>query len=110
MTIWKISNIEFLPEYNGAKNVVTSIQIVVSGALEYSRKVGIDYSNVGQKEFIDFNNLTEDQLIQWAKNSLGDSGVCMCENMANLKQDFRTELPWKVTIENQQPVEVANGN
>lgn len=89
---WKILNMSVRPAVDNLSNVVSFVmyefylfddekneKIVIRNGGQYLA-VPVDSSN-----FIDFNNLTEEEVISWVKQDLGPNEVELLERMAQHK-------------------------
>lgn len=80
---WKIEQLNCKPSFDGKTNVVETIHWRLNGVDgDYATSVygsqGVTYEE--STDFIEYDNLTEDQLISWVKDILGEEQVTNYEN------------------------------
>lgn len=75
---WSVRNIFCHPNVDGKENVVFNVQYNVqatdgknSFAVERSQEFELDLS----KQFTPFNQLTEEQVLDWVKSALGNDSI-----------------------------------
>ena len=81
--IWKINGISCIKTYQNKNNVVVkvnyhfSIQEIISDTEGYyaahNGNVDLDYKNIS--EFTEYNDLSEEQVLLWVKDSLGQDKI-----------------------------------
>lgn len=107
---WTISMLECMPNYNGLENVVQTIRWRFSG------DDGVNFAEIynatpmavpDPAEFVQYNSLTEEQVVTWLTDALGEHGVesakaAIDARLADLANPpvIIPELPWT-----QQPSE-----
>jgi hypothetical protein len=98
---WKITNLLTLPTLEGQSNVVVNVEWNFIGANDVNTaiiagKTPVKY--VKDNPFIDFEYLTEAQVINWVKEILSDAGI------NSLKQALQSQID---SIENVSNAESA---
>ena len=110
---WHVSSVNVFPEFNGKQNVVATVKFCVAGTdgkntATVSGSQDLTLSDVSQ--FVEYENLTETQIIDWVKTALGESGqfTYTAEISAILTQKtmpvvlpINIPLPWKLPLDNQ---------
>lgn len=101
---WTITTLECVPSANGLENIVQTIRWKFSG------DDGVNYTEISNivvvtppdpNQFVQYGSLTEEQVITWITDSLGEHGVAaakesidsMLEHLANPPVITPT-LPW----------------
>jgi len=101
---WKVESLECVPSLDGKTNVVKTVHWrcwAIDGdhqASVYStQSIGFD----DETNFTDFADLTQDEVIEWVKATMGDAQVTAYENAAQQQLDALVnppvivpELPW----------------
>lgn len=120
---WKIERMECYPEINTFTDVVFNVHWRVNGQEEqyYATNYGsvtLTIPNEGDS-FVPYNELTFDQVIQWVKNTMGETTV------ANIEQSVINQiekqknppvvvlpLPWDSlnTVDTSMNVEISTTN
>jgi len=102
MVIWTIEKLECLTDYNNTPNVVESIfwnveasRVVESNTISTSLK-GKTRITISEGPFIPFDELTEQTVINWLYNKLGDVKLTI-ETGLELKLDD-IQAPQKSTL------------
>ena len=101
---WTVTMLECVPAANGLQNIVQTIRWKLSGddgvnSTEINNVTPIAPPNSG--EFIQYSNLTEEQVITWLTDTLGEQRVAeaksVVDNMLELMANppvITPELPW----------------
>jgi hypothetical protein len=93
MSTWKVVALNAYPKSKGQENVVFTIhwRAELSQDDEIASSYGsVPSTYVAGDPFIEFVDLTEDQVISWAKESLGEEQVAEIE--ANLVSQLKSLL------------------
>jgi hypothetical protein len=105
---WKIETLNCKPSFDGKTNVVETIHWRLNGVDgDYATSVygsqGVTYEE--STDFIEYDNLTEDQLISWVKDTLGEEQVTNYENSVTSQLELlknpvvvNPPLPWGNSI------------
>ena len=102
---WKISGLTTLPNQNGQNDVVVLANYIYSGndgtnTIDF---VGSESFNYNGGEFIQFNQLTEQDVIKWVQDSLTEKVLLLMENSMDKQLEVATitpvspskqQLPW----------------
>jgi hypothetical protein len=94
-TIWKINNAIRMNPSGLIIDVFYEIKVVFGDFFLNKRSSVRLTENPNSEEFIPFENLTEDIIIQWVKDKLGESTVEEIEN--SLKEKLLKEIKNKPT-------------
>lgn len=105
---WNVTSMNVFPEMNGKQNVVVEVKFCVSGtdntnsvSLTGSQQIELSAETV----FVDYENLTELQVIDWVLNALGESGqYTFTKEIDTILEQKKTPvvlpihvpLPWKL--------------
>jgi hypothetical protein len=93
MATWTITSMNCIFDINGMKDVVKEVSFLVDDLIH--GKVELPEP---QGSFLPYNELTQENVVDWVKSVLTDSGVSSYEEMANqLKAPPATgykALPW----------------
>lgn len=100
---WQIAQVDCVPQENAHTNVVRTVHWrVLATEDNYNASIpGITTLNPPTDGFVEFDNLTEAQIVTWIKNTLGteqvtaleDSLTRMIENQKN-PPIVTPQLPW----------------
>jgi hypothetical protein len=107
-TVWKVRQIECLSE-NGLDNVVVTVCFDIDAdedGLKGFVQGDTKLLPPDASSFVSLNDVTEDQVIQWAKDALGDGGVARFEGMAQQQIDNQKVAQPKVVPLPWAPVEI----
>lgn len=101
---WKVSKLECYPQKDSRDNVVFNVHCQVFGSdgqLEVSRFCSQKVEYVPQAPFTEFAKLSESQVVQWAKDAMGEQQVAQIESWLDSKLDeinnpkvISPSLPW----------------
>lgn len=105
MTIqWSIDKIATMPQCGELENVVMEIDwrcTATEGEASQSTYGRISFTGPDRENFTEYNDLTEADIIQWVKDSLGEERVLYNENLATTRVHAtinpikkETPLPW----------------
>ena len=101
---WKIETLESHPSVNGLENVVAVVHWRLFGTddvniVDAYGSVNLDAPD--SDNFYQYNILTQEQIVEWAKAALGDGKVqALYESLNNQllaisnPQKVKTSLPW----------------
>lgn len=101
---WKIVSLECYPEYEGQENVVFTAHWNITH--EEDGFSGYAYGSAGltldpEAEFVAFDALSEDTVVGWVKDALGEDQVAAHEASVTKQIDdqknppiVRLDLPW----------------
>ena len=102
-TLWKVSNVEHVIEDGGVIAVDYSVQTTSGEAVFYNGgKVTLEY-DASDSKFVPLPDLTEEVVMGWVKDSLGEELVSEIETTgtenveAQLSPTTKSGLPWAVT-------------
>jgi hypothetical protein len=102
---WKIVQLDCLPDANGLLHVIQDVHWRLEGTDgTYSSYVygSVALSQPHPDDFILYDDLTEDQIINWVINSIGNNSVADYQTTIDTKiaasvdpQKVYPSLPWK---------------
>jgi hypothetical protein len=83
---WKVRSLSCKPSFDGKTNIVETIHWDLTGVDgEYTTSVygatGINYEE--GSSFVDYNSLTEETVITWLKDKLGENDIASYEASVN---------------------------
>jgi hypothetical protein len=107
---WTVNSMYTLPQVDGFDDVVVVAVFTVSGTDgEYSASLGSNSCQFtiseDQPDFTPYDELTEEQVIGWIQNTLGENGVTSYE--ASIAGNIESQINPPVTP-SQQPLPWAN--
>lgn len=97
--IWSVTKVECLPEHQGQTNVVFKVDYEVRKALGKKPWVSaacVNVENMGET-FVPFEQVTEQMVIQWLKDTLTSFRSDMVEDIESVLSDESATvdgLPW----------------
>ena len=105
---WNCKTVDCYPEQNNESDVVYNVHWIVTGASDQLNPEGKPYSatNIGTQvldtsgitNFIPFDQLTNDEVVAWTKNAMGDEKVASIE--ASIQERINNLItPTSVTLE-----------
>lgn len=93
---WSVLSLEVVPQLNNLSNVVNKINYRVTGLedsylgeLNSHVKINLNENN----SFIPFDNLTNEQVVNWLHETLGSAGVSAHENAIRLQIENQKNPP-----------------
>jgi hypothetical protein len=101
---WTVTMLECVPNANGLENIVQTIRWKLIGddgvnSVEIYNAIGITPPDPNQ--FVQYSNLTEEQVITWLTDTLGEHGVAEAKAAVDIRLDILAnppvitpELPW----------------
>jgi hypothetical protein len=107
---WRITSINVLPELNSKKDVVVQVKFIVTGTdslNNFTLSSSQELICNEEESFIEYTNLTEQQVIEWVKSALGESGQytltkeidAVLEQKKNVDSlPINIPLPWKSKV------------
>lgn len=108
---WHVTSMNAFPEINGKQNVVVEVKFCVSGT-DGKNTVTKDGSQSielnEQQSFVNYEDLTEETVISWVKDVLGESGqatytveidAILEQKKAPVVLPINTPLPWKLQLQ-----------
>jgi hypothetical protein len=87
--IWSVSKVECLPEHQGQTNVVFKVDYAVRKAIgkkPWTSVACVNVENLGDN-FIAFEDVTEEMIIQWLKDTLTSLRGDMVADIENCLSD-----------------------
>ena len=114
---WTVAQMDAYPEYEGNENVVFTVHWRMNG-VDGDHTAGV-YGSVGltldpEAEFTAYEDLTQEQVVGWVKDALGEEQVTSYEeNVANQIEQLvnppvvRPPLPWPEPVAEVAPVELS---
>ncbi len=97
---WNCRTVDVHPQENGEENVVYNVHWILTGVSEtYSAtNIGTQLVKVDpDKEFIPFDELTNDIVVEWTKEAMGENVVEAVEQSVS-EQILELETPTSVTL------------
>lgn len=107
---WHINSVDVFPEFNGKQNVVATAKFCVSGTDGVNTATAsgsLDLTLTDVSQFIEYSNLTEAQIIDWVKTTLGETGqatytakvdAILTEKSTPTTSSINIPLPWKLSL------------
>ena len=104
MATWNVTNCDYAGSLNGKANVVTHLhwdctdEDEVGNAGRIYGSVSVPTDNI--QNFVEWENVSETQCIEWTKEALGEDGVAEIEKqIADMIEEQRTPtvkqgVPW----------------
>ena len=87
---WKIEQMECYPKYNTFNDVVFTVHWRVNAQEEQCHATNYGTVNLTISDeidsFVPYNELTQEQVIQWVKNTMGETAV------ANIEQNVIDQI------------------
>jgi hypothetical protein len=99
---WTISRMQAYANYDNKDNVVYQVYYALEGLNKDNNDIAhstgdVIFGVIENPEFIDYENLTEDIVLQWVLNELGEEKINYhkkdIENKLNIKR-IEVSLPW----------------
>jgi len=72
---WKIDRLDKINDGTGTVKVIAAYVLSTNGEVSVSAPTEVELNVNNIESFIDYINLTEDLVISWVKNELGDTNV-----------------------------------
>lgn len=101
---WSIDKITTIPVCGDLTNVVTDVDwrcTATEGETSQSTYGRASFTGYNEEDFTEYDDLTEEAVVEWVKQSLGESGVSYNERLATTRVNaalnpFKKEnsLPW----------------
>lgn len=104
---WNCKTVDVYPENGDNKNVVYNVHFEVKGVSEEVDSDGLEYSSTSigtqelsiddVKEFVEFEDLTNEDLVAWTKSAMGEDLVNSIEDSLRINIE-KMITPDSVTI------------
>ncbi len=103
---WEIVGIEAAPQINGFTNVVKTVGWRLIGTEDghttaIQGSINLEFNPANSEQFVPYENLTPEIVVNWIKSSLGEAQVTVYENllqeqlnMLKAPQKVSLPLPW----------------
>ena len=101
---WKVLNLETVPSINGLENAVAVIRWLITATDESNSTTvegTVELDNPSSEGYIAYGDLNEEQVLTWAKSTLGDELVTkyyqyLDQQLVKLTKltPVPAELPW----------------
>jgi len=100
---WNCKTVDVHPQEDGEENVVYNVHWILTGVSDsYSAtSIGTQLVKVDpEKEFIPFDELTNDIVVEWTKEAMGEDEVSAVEqNVSNQVSELENPTSVTLTIE-----------